>query len=304
MSFSNYKNYDKLMFYKNSGMKNIATLLLLFSITVVSRAQQSDKVLARVTYYFTHIRNLKNRYNPYTEKMLLVVGKNSSVYTSLSRIERDLHMPVAKVSPDAPFKVLNNEDLYHFTKENKAITRQRFMNEFYLIDEVNEDINWRITKSTSTIGGIKCKKALAHFKGRNWVAWFAPELPFKSGPWKLNGLPGLIIEAFDETYEIQFLFGRIDILDKSKLSKKEVLALKTYQESMFFDENIIIQTDALRTNRANFDKKYKLYLKDPIAYISAETGIPKNKILNGTSPTGFTDNIINNPIELPEMKLW
>ncbi len=57
--------------------------------------------------------------------------------------------------------------------------------------------DWEITDETSTIQGIPCIKATCRFRGRDWTAWFAPDIPVNDGPWKLHGLPGLIIYAVD-----------------------------------------------------------------------------------------------------------
>jgi GLPGLI family protein len=45
--------------------------------------------------------------------------------------------------------------------------------------------------------GYKSQKATCNFGGRSWVAWFAPELPYSDGPYKFNGLPGLIVKISD-----------------------------------------------------------------------------------------------------------
>ena len=55
---------------------------------------------------------------------------------------------------------------------------------------------WEIVAdSTATIAGYECVMAQCDYHGRHWQAWFAPELPVPFGPWKLRGLPGLILKA-------------------------------------------------------------------------------------------------------------
>lgn len=58
--------------------------------------------------------------------------------------------------------------------------------------------DWNIDyDDTLEICGYICRKATCTFRGRDWTAWYAPEMPFQSGPWKLHGLPGLILKATD-----------------------------------------------------------------------------------------------------------
>lgn len=283
-------------------MKTLLSILFTITICIGARAQSADKVLARVKYNFTHVRDTNQRNNPYTETMLLVIGKNASIFTSLTSLERNLDLPKARQAPGAPFKPINPTDIYFFTKENKLISRERFMNAYYLIDEANQKINWKIAKDTITISGIKCRKATTYFKGRNWIAWFAPELPFQSGPWKLNGLPGLIIQANDDKNEVIFEFAGIDNLKKENLTPEELELSKIYDKSFFYNPEIALQKDAKATKRAEFDKILELYRQDPTGFVSAATGTPKNRVFMGASMTGVSHNITNNPIELPEKK--
>jgi GLPGLI family protein len=64
----------------------------------------------------------------------------------------------------------------------------------------NEDIptlSWKIWNENTLVSGYTCTKATATFRGREYIAWFTPELPINNGPWKLGGLPGLILRAQD-----------------------------------------------------------------------------------------------------------
>ena len=56
---------------------------------------------------------------------------------------------------------------------------------------------WTLYQETKTIWGYKCQKATCHWRGRDFVAWFAPDIHVKRGPWRFNGLPGLILKVYD-----------------------------------------------------------------------------------------------------------
>lgn len=56
---------------------------------------------------------------------------------------------------------------------------------------------WTLHNETMTILEHRCQKATCHWRGRDYVAWFAPDIPIKRGPWRFNGLPGLILKLYD-----------------------------------------------------------------------------------------------------------
>jgi len=64
--------------------------------------------------------------------------------------------------------------------------------------------NWKLIDETKVINTINCKKAEVTFKGRNWIAWYSPEIPFPYGPMKFSGLPGLIIKITDDKGDFDF----------------------------------------------------------------------------------------------------
>ena len=51
--------------------------------------------------------------------------------------------------------------------------------------------------------------ATSDFRGRRWTAWFATDIPVSDGPWKLGGLPGLILEAYDQGDDYRYTAVRI-----------------------------------------------------------------------------------------------
>lgn len=64
---------------------------------------------------------------------------------------------------------------------------------------------WELVDSVKNILGYECQMAKTNFHGRGWRAWFTPEVPVQDGPWKLTGLPGLILEAECEGGQYKFI---------------------------------------------------------------------------------------------------
>lgn len=71
--------------------------------------------------------------------------------------------------------------------------------------------------STKTILEYECQMATCRFRGREWTAWFALEIPISDGPWKLMGLPGLIMEAYDKGGQHWFCINGIQKVDSEPL---------------------------------------------------------------------------------------
>lgn len=79
-------------------------------------------------------------------------------------------------------------------------------------------IDWKLTTEEKKIGNIACKKATAFFRGRNYIVWYTEAIPVTVGPWKLNGLPGLILEATDKTGEVYFSTVKVVVPFKAEVA--------------------------------------------------------------------------------------
>ena len=58
--------------------------------------------------------------------------------------------------------------------------------------------NWQIEDEVAEVCGYECLKATCHWRGRDFTAWFTPDIPVEYGPWKFGGLPGLIMKVADD----------------------------------------------------------------------------------------------------------
>lgn len=79
-----------------------------------------------------------------------------------------------------------------------------------LVHDDLQQIEWIITDSTKMIGAYQCNQAHGHFGGRDYTVWFAPQVPVYFGPHKLHGLPGVVLEAYDDMYEVGFICTNIE----------------------------------------------------------------------------------------------
>lgn len=104
--------------------------------------------------------------------------------------------------------------------------------------EETPKINWQIVRETKIVKDLNCTKAIANFRGIDWEIWFTNEIPLPYGPWKLQGAPGLIVEANTADKKIHFLLNTVQynkILPEIKLPNLKEIDLKEYVDLL--DEN-------------------------------------------------------------------
>ena len=81
----------------------------------------------------------------------------------------------------------------------------------HIYEEDAPALEWEMTGEHGPVASYDCQKAECDFRGRRWEAWFTPEIPVSEGPWKLKGLPGLILYARDTTG--QYSFEAVSVTD-------------------------------------------------------------------------------------------
>ena len=304
-------------------MKRLITIFALLAAALQTANAQADTAQVLVHYKFTHVRDTTNRDHPYTENMALYIGKTSSAYRSydnvLEQIEFKKQLEAARASsPDGNIRINRNSrgsgaEYYEFPNEKKLERKEPLVMDTYLIDDALPAIDWKISNDTATFGGLHCQKATGYFKGRNYTAWFCPDMPLHVGPWKLNGLPGVIVQAYDAKKEVQFMFDGVEkvliVPDKAeKLAEPQndgpgprMIVIGGDNS----DPNIIqLPKNAIKTTDKEFSKLQEAMRKDPDAFVQSmmaahnanrPAGSDQMKLKIKVGPQA----VVNNPIELP-----
>lgn len=128
--------------------------------------------------------------------------------------------------------------IYKNYPAGKVTETEYFEMQDWLYEEDWEKPEWEISDDTKEIMGYQCFKATADYRGRRWTAWFAPEIPVQDGPWKLCGLPGLILEAGDSHNEYHFVANALKqngIADVGFLCYREKRGIRKVTRDKFFN---------------------------------------------------------------------
>lgn len=109
---------------------------------------------------------------------------------------------------------LEDEYLYKdFTSNALYKTDGIFNQKMFVLDSLHQ-MKWELIDETKFILKKECKSAKTKFRGRNYFVWYAPSIHSANGPWKLGGLPGLILEA--ETEDHLFKYYAYELNENSK----------------------------------------------------------------------------------------
>lgn len=97
--------------------------------------------------------------------------------------------------------------VWHNYPEGKVTTCEIIVpNEYEGVSDIPV-IDWQISDDTLTIAEHLCHSATATFAGVTWNVWFTEDIATTAGPWKLGGLPGLIMVATDADSIHSFRFN-------------------------------------------------------------------------------------------------
>ena len=137
---------------------------------------------------------------------------------------------------------------------DKKMDVQEDVPPYHYVYQESGDLQWTLLDDTLTISGYLCHKAQTAYGGRTWYAYYTEDIPSSAGPWKLNGLPGLILKAEDA--ESIFCFEMFELTQQSiAITNPADATINKTKRDKFIQMR----------NKLFLDKRY---MEDPLYYLT------------------------------------
>lgn len=218
-------------------LKIILILLLIFTSNIIIKSQNNFKASYKLTYQPDSTSDYK-----LSERFLLYMNGELSQFISYNNALRDslfLEINEGNLSiEEITQRTLNRPKSKFYLKINKIYSSDKIevldeiMTNLYKYEQPLNLMKWNLQDEFKNITGYKCQKAITSYAGRNYIAWFDTNIPISDGPYKFNGLPGLIISVYDTRNQYNFkLIG----LEKDDFEIKRNLLEEDYQVISYED---------------------------------------------------------------------
>ena len=148
--------------------------------------------------------------------------------------------------------------------DGKMTVRDVILPNHYEAREQRKSIDWTLREDTATVCGYLCHTATCELHGRKWTVRYTDDIPTSAGPWKIGGLPGLILDAESS-----------DGIHHFKLD-----GLQRIASPIYYEHNAITIKVSERKLNDNRKKIYgnKQYPKHPMYYIPDLRNLNANAI--------------------------
>ena len=256
-------------------MKTVVSILLLASLAVQTAAREPmiDRAYMKCLYRYVYtFDTLKNELRD--DLLILQIGKEVSKCYSYYTFQCDSLRRTpdgAKVWSELFRRATEKDGIYgdfphvrmstyvykNYPTGQMTITDRISLQDYCYVDSLHAQ-TWTMGDSTREVLGYMCQQATADFRGRRWTAWFTTDIPISDGPWKLGGLPGLILEAYDEGQ--QHVFTAVGL---ERVKDELIIFNRPFRGNHRFEQ----------TNRLEFLRMERRFLMDSNSFIQMETGI-------------------------------
>lgn len=227
----------------------IIIALLLISIRGVA---QDDKTLYVAKYKYSVIADTNNRNNVYLENMMLLIGKNSSLFKSYDAYVKDslvMAQQTVNMNVFANARQFTDDQILNVYNSPTGYVSKKIGLRYFWENPMPK-YDWQISSEIKTIAGFKCQKAtmFSSRTGKSYIAWFTAEIPVPTGPSYMHGLPGLIVK-FEDT------------------GKTVLMELYAFGSNTKGNELVSFGKRSVKTTKADFDKALAAYKNDPMGFL-------------------------------------
>lgn len=218
-------------------MKYKILILLIFNFLILSA--QNNRAELEVTYYFKISSDSLNRNKFIESEMILLCNSEKSIYYNpemayyyeyLKDFAKKMDLKNLNVNTSRPAipKVRHN-----IWKEGSKVTASIPIGMYFY--KFNEpDLKWELINEKKIIHNMECNLAKVSTENDVFYAWYNSEIPFSEGPFRFKGLPGLILEVYNENKTIEFIVRSIKKSDRDIEKMASVATIDVQDKKVFF----------------------------------------------------------------------
>lgn len=266
-------------------MKTKLTIILLFVVNIVSaqmltRGNEKLDTLCQTKFtavyqYSIHTSDAEG--HPVTDSIRLALQVGDGVWKTWTYQRYLFQQQRDEEIGEDHYWFMQNEALMHIATttighpEGKTTTLESIPPFQYEVTEDTEIPTWNMVEGNDSICGYLCQKAKGKFRGKTWNVLYAEDIPTAAGPWKLQGLPGLITYATDDKGIHTFkLIGIYQETSPITYSAGSMVSKFSMEERRM----ITVVTPYEKATRAQMMKQKKnvfgnrLYLTNPTFYMT------------------------------------
>ena len=214
-------------------MQKTLVMMMTFALTIAAQAEKIDSTQFVAFYNYT-IQTQDDEGQNVTDsiRLALLVGTRATYCFTVSSYNKDGRASQEKLNQF----MMHHQNVLTDVEKSEVVAVEPIYPYRYETHEPMAKVDWTLTEDTLTISGLLCHRATGKLYGKQWTAWYTEEMPSSAGPWKLRGLPGLIVKAEDsEGIHCFELYGtKNEVIDINmignpeyqKLSRKKLMAFK------------------------------------------------------------------------------
>lgn len=185
-------------------MKQLLYIILYIALAASASAQEVIDTAQFVAIYDYECRTQNDEDAPVTDRMQVVVQVGRTVTKSMPR---SAYMKTNGSAEEEDVIIAEHQEaVMHMPTVwtgyplGKTTVRDWIFPHEFEGSEPTPDIAWTLTDDTLTVSGYLCQQATATYRGVEWRVWYTEEIPSSARPWRLRGLPGMIVQAENEAH--------------------------------------------------------------------------------------------------------